>query len=128
MVEKIVFTFKQPPKEFQVFFNPAPRVLQDGAFDIIKRNGVSAHQEALGNPVWGIWLGRKCCIPASLICRGIFEKRAEAIADLASVSGARAVRVVGVGGEGAGGEKVGSGDTAPGENEGLTFALLFCII
>ena len=33
---------------------------------------------ALQDPIWGVWLGRKSCIPAELIFRGIFEMRAEA--------------------------------------------------
>jgi CRISPR system Cascade subunit CasD len=34
---------------------------------------------ALDNPVWGIWLGRKSCIPAEPVCRGIFTSEAEAL-------------------------------------------------
>ncbi len=34
--------------------------------------------EALSDPVWGVWLGRKSCIPAQPVCRGIFATRAEA--------------------------------------------------
>lgn len=71
--------------------------LSDARFGVLLEGdqGLLRHcEEALHNPVWGIWLGRKCCIPASLICRGIFGERAEAIADLTSVSGAKAVRHV----------------------------------
>jgi CRISPR system Cascade subunit CasD len=28
---------------------------------------------ALHDPVWGIWLGRKCCIPAEPVYRGVFQ-------------------------------------------------------
>jgi CRISPR system Cascade subunit CasD len=33
---------------------------------------------ALQDPVWGVWLGRKSCIPADLIVQGMFKMRAEA--------------------------------------------------
>lgn len=33
---------------------------------------------ALQNPLWGIWFGRKSCIPAEPICRGVFATRSEA--------------------------------------------------
>jgi len=33
---------------------------------------------ALVDPVWGIWFGRKSCIPAEPICRGLFASAAEA--------------------------------------------------
>jgi CRISPR system Cascade subunit CasD len=32
----------------------------------------------LVDPVWGIWFGRKSCIPAEPICRGLFASSAEA--------------------------------------------------
>ncbi|MCW5982842.1 MAG: type I-E CRISPR-associated protein Cas5/CasD [Bryobacteraceae bacterium] len=37
---------------------------------------------ALSDPVWGVWLGRKSCIPAEPIGRGLFETRAEALRNL----------------------------------------------
>ncbi|MGA2608837.1 MAG: type I-E CRISPR-associated protein Cas5/CasD [Terriglobia bacterium] len=37
---------------------------------------------ALQDPVWGVWLGRKSCIPAEPIFRGVFEMRAEAEREL----------------------------------------------
>lgn len=33
---------------------------------------------ALTDPVWGVWFGRKSCIPAEPICRGLFASPAEA--------------------------------------------------
>lgn len=33
---------------------------------------------ALADPVWGVWFGRKSCIPAEPICRGLFASLAEA--------------------------------------------------
>jgi CRISPR system Cascade subunit CasD len=38
--------------------------------------------EALQNPIWGIWLGRKSCIPAEPVCRGVFETEPEALRQL----------------------------------------------
>lgn len=33
---------------------------------------------ALADPVWGVWFGRKSCIPTEPICRGLFASAAEA--------------------------------------------------
>jgi len=33
---------------------------------------------ALQNPTWGVWLGRKSCIPAQPILRGLFDTQADA--------------------------------------------------
>ena len=33
---------------------------------------------AVQNPVWGIWLGRKCCIPAAPVFAGLFDTEEEA--------------------------------------------------
>jgi CRISPR system Cascade subunit CasD len=38
--------------------------------------------EALKNPQWGVWLGRKSCIPAEPIYRGIFQTQDEAQREL----------------------------------------------
>ena len=38
--------------------------------------------EALRNPVWGIWFGRKNCIPAEPVCRGVFGAEEEALKEL----------------------------------------------
>jgi CRISPR system Cascade subunit CasD len=37
---------------------------------------------ALGDPVWGVWLGRKNCIPAEPIARGLFNTEAAALHEL----------------------------------------------
>ncbi len=49
---------------------------------------------ALDNPVWGVWLGRKACIPASPIAQGVFDSLGEAKARLEQLAGTRAWRVV----------------------------------
>jgi CRISPR system Cascade subunit CasD len=33
---------------------------------------------ALRDPVWGVWLGRKSCLPAAPLLRGLFATEAEA--------------------------------------------------
>lgn len=42
---------------------------------------------ALRNPTWGLWLGRKSCIPASPVCQGVFATAEEALARLTHVGG-----------------------------------------
>lgn len=37
---------------------------------------------ALDDPVWGVWLGRKSCIPAAPIGRGLFGTKAQAMSAL----------------------------------------------
>jgi CRISPR system Cascade subunit CasD len=38
--------------------------------------------QALADPVWGIWLGRKACIPSAPVLVGLFETQDEAIHSL----------------------------------------------
>ena len=52
-------------------------------------------ERALCDPVWGIWLGRKCCIPASPVCQGLFPDRHAAINRLKELSGGTVVRLIG---------------------------------
>jgi len=33
---------------------------------------------ALQDPVWGVWFGRKSCLPAEPVCRGVFGSRQDA--------------------------------------------------
>jgi len=42
---------------------------------------------ALENPRWGLWLGRKCCIPASPLCAGVFPSSTDALKALLNRSG-----------------------------------------
>jgi CRISPR system Cascade subunit CasD len=39
--------------------------------------------DAVRNPTWGIWLGRKACIPASPVCAGVWSTEVEAETALA---------------------------------------------
>lgn len=48
----------------------------------------------LKNPVWGVWLGRKCCIPASPIFQGIFVRQQDALALLEKLAGQKVSRVI----------------------------------
>ncbi len=40
----------------------------------------------LQDPKWGVWLGRKACIPASPVFQGLFSTETEAIAHVESLS------------------------------------------
>jgi CRISPR system Cascade subunit CasD len=35
--------------------------------------------DALANPVWGIWLGRKACIPTAPVLAGLLDSREDAL-------------------------------------------------
>ncbi|GIU78098.1 MAG: type I-E CRISPR-associated protein Cas5/CasD [Bryobacteraceae bacterium] len=43
---------------------------------------VTRLQRWLEDPVWGVWFGRKCCLPAAPIVRGVFGSREEALLHL----------------------------------------------
>lgn len=50
---------------------------------------------AVRNPVWGVWLGRKACIPAARVFEGIHAAEEEALASLCRAAGVEsAMRVV----------------------------------
>jgi len=48
-------------------------VVLSGSAEVIERCAV-----ALKNPKWGIWFGRKCCLPAARVFEGVFEHEAQA--------------------------------------------------
>jgi CRISPR system Cascade subunit CasD len=55
--------------------------LLEGCFGVILAGDQFVLQRAaaaLQDPIWGVWFGRKSCIPAAPIFRGIFKMRAEA--------------------------------------------------
>lgn len=55
--------------------------LLDARFAVILEAGRPLLEQivpALGDPVWGVWLGRKSCIPAQPVCQGLFANVAEA--------------------------------------------------
>lgn len=49
---------------------------------------------ALTNPIWGIWLGRKSCIPASPVFQGQFGSEHDALTKLVGVAGSDILRVI----------------------------------
>ena len=55
--------------------------LNDAAFAVFICGGKAILTElhaALADPIWGIWLGRKCCIPSQPVLAGLFATEAEA--------------------------------------------------
>ncbi|MCP4341618.1 MAG: type I-E CRISPR-associated protein Cas5/CasD [Desulfobulbaceae bacterium] len=57
--------------------------LNDSAFGIILEGdgNILAHiTDALANPRWGIWLGRKACIPSAPVLAGLKDNRKDAVA------------------------------------------------
>lgn len=52
----------------QYLCDAAFAVVLSGAKEVIEEVGA-----ALRNPVWGVWLGRKACIPAAPLFAGIYE-------------------------------------------------------
>ncbi len=71
--------------------------LQGARFGVLVRGPDQALTElsdALVDPKWGVWLGRKSCIPASPIVQGVFPTDEAALAHLESQAGAKATRRV----------------------------------
>lgn len=55
--------------------------LEDARFGVLVRGEASVINEcaaALRDPVWGVWFGRKACIPTDMIVQGVFGSRKEA--------------------------------------------------
>jgi CRISPR system Cascade subunit CasD len=50
--------------------------------------------QALENPKWGIWFGRKNCIPAARVCEGLFDTFAAAQAHLETLTQRKPMRIV----------------------------------
>jgi CRISPR system Cascade subunit CasD len=62
--------------------------LQDARFGVVLRGDARFLEEiesALLDPRWGIWLGRKSCVPASPICQGLFDSEEAAEEHLCGV-------------------------------------------
>ncbi len=59
-------------------------VVLSGEEGLLKR---IAH--ALRDPRWGIWFGRKCCIPASPLVHGLHPTQAEALETVEQLAGTR---------------------------------------
>lgn len=56
-----------------------------GNAKLINRLAKDEKGQGLENPVWGIWLGRKACIPTAPVLAGIFPDEAEALHELLGV-------------------------------------------
>lgn len=57
----------------QYLFDARFGVILEGDSELLERVA-----GALRDPCWGVWFGRKSCIPAGPICRGFFASAAEA--------------------------------------------------
>jgi CRISPR system Cascade subunit CasD len=67
--------------------------LQDACFGVLVRGEEGLLEElanALNDPRWGMWLGRKSCIPASVVPQGIFDSDAEALGHLENLDRGKA--------------------------------------
>lgn len=56
--------------------------LQHSRFGVIlsgEKQFLQKVAKALSDPVWGLWLGRKACIPAAPICQGLYEDEKSAV-------------------------------------------------
>ncbi|TAF15788.1 MAG: type I-E CRISPR-associated protein Cas5/CasD [Alphaproteobacteria bacterium] len=56
--------------------------LQDAAFAVVMEvppDRASPIADALQNPVWDLYLGRKNCVPTDILYRGIFHDRSQAL-------------------------------------------------
>lgn len=59
--------------------------LNDAAFAAILSGDAATLEElkeSLADPVWGVWLGRKACIPSAPVLAGIFATEAAALAKM----------------------------------------------
>lgn len=64
--------------------------LQSSIFGVVLRGPRTQLEpigEALQNPRWGIWLGRKACIPASPVMQGLFDTEEAALQHLCQQAG-----------------------------------------
>ena len=64
--------------------------LQDAAFAVIlevPEDRVASISEALQNPVWSIYLGRKNCVPTDYVFRGSFDSVQDALDQAAQIAG-----------------------------------------
>jgi CRISPR system Cascade subunit CasD len=69
--------------------------LQDARFGALLRGQAALLEEiarALEDPKWGLWLGRKSCIPAALVSQGLFDTDEEAVAHLEKLAGRKRTR------------------------------------
>ena len=72
--------------------------LEDARFGAVvsgDADRISALAAHVQNPVWGIWLGRKACVPAARVFAGVHADRDAAVAALGAAAGGNpATRIV----------------------------------
>ncbi len=71
--------------------------LQDSRFGVILRGDpdlLKKMADGLAHPRWGVWLGRKSCIPASPVGQGLFSTEAAALERLKTAAGEDEIRRV----------------------------------
>jgi len=51
-----------------------------------EKNQLEEIAVSLQNPVWGVWLGRKACIPSSILFQGIYDSEESVIDSLGQVA------------------------------------------
>ena len=64
--------------------------LEDARFGAVVSSGaerINALAAHVQNPVWGIWLGRKACVPAARVFAGVHADRDAAVAALGAAAG-----------------------------------------
>ena len=72
-------TAEGKPKDTHLTYR---QYLNDAGFVAVlsgERRFLSEAAQALDNPKWGIWLGRKACIPAEPVLAGLFDSEQEAL-------------------------------------------------
>jgi len=52
-----------------------------------KSEQIARIASAMQDPVWGGWIGRKCCIPATPVFQGVFQTEEEALKQLRTLAG-----------------------------------------
>ena len=52
-----------------------------------KSEQIARIASAMRDPVWGGWIGRKCCIPATPVFQGVFQTEDEALKQLRTLAG-----------------------------------------
>ena len=52
-----------------------------------KSEQIARIASAMLDPVWGGWIGRKCCIPATPVFQGVFQTEDEALKQLRTLAG-----------------------------------------
>ena len=71
--------------------------LVDGKFAVLLHGDaplLERCESAMRDPKWGVWLGRKSCIPAAPICHGLFPTREEAGKRMEQISGGSGIQEI----------------------------------